>query len=89
MMDVVSLQWEEHLYIQMGPRWFLRAEYWAVESGLVLGLNAASERCRYKVSPSLIGWTLESVLGMAIHVISTLWINTTCWRNVMILTTHH
>ena len=25
-------------------------------SGLILGLHLANERCRYKVTPSLIGW---------------------------------
>ena len=26
-------------------------------SGLIIGLRPANERCRYKVTPSLIGWT--------------------------------
>ena len=27
------------------------------DTGLTLGLRPANERCRYKVTPSLIGWT--------------------------------
>ena len=38
-------------------------------SGLILGLHPANERCRYKVTPSLIGWgaNLEAALYMYSH----------------------
>ena len=29
---------------------------WAYNTGLILGLHPASDRRRYKVTPSLIGW---------------------------------
>ena len=37
-------------------RWRLMMLACIVYTGLILGLRPANERCRYKVTPSLIGW---------------------------------
>ena len=37
-----------------GKLWYLKYSY--IVAGVILGLHPVNERCRYKVTPSLIGW---------------------------------
>ena len=49
---LVPSQWETSLQSNAVSHWLGAS----LESGLILGLRPANEKCCYKVTPSLIGW---------------------------------
>ena len=49
--------WSLQIIWRLGNcRWRIATRIVIITAGLILGLRPANERCRYKVTPSLIGW---------------------------------